>query len=52
MQLYRLVAVGTVEEQVLTLQARKAKLCRSLLEQGSGNASSKLSVDELLSFFA
>ncbi|GAA2095222.1 DEAD/DEAH box helicase [Brevibacterium salitolerans] len=50
---YRMVARGTIEEKVLELQRRKARLAESLLEgEGGGGFSRPLTAEEMRGLFA
>jgi SNF2 family DNA or RNA helicase len=48
---YRLIAAGTIEEKVLALQARKAELFTSVLDNG-GVFSGSLDADDIRALFA
>jgi SNF2 family DNA or RNA helicase len=48
---YKLIASGTVEERILTLQARKAELAASVLSGTLTTGSNALSQDDLLALF-
>ncbi|HUR73246.1 MAG TPA: DEAD/DEAH box helicase [Sporichthya sp.] len=48
---YRLIAEHTIEERVLALQARKAELFRSVLDDGDGAFGRRLDADDIRGLF-
>lgn len=51
-KVYRILVKGTVEDRIVALQERKRKLVDSALDEKSGNAVSRLGIEELKYLFS